>query len=114
MQCNATMRVRYEPPKASTRIHYLQKGGELPGVQYGGGSGFFGSLVSGLKRIALPTLKAVAKAALPMAREALMTGLATKGSVKDRLKAAGQSALTKKNLVGLAKVGRRAAMARPF
>ena len=106
------MRVPYKPPAQSTRIHYLQKGGELPGVQYG--SGFFGNLVSGLKRIALPALKAVEKAALPMAREALVTGLATKGSVKDRLKAAGQRAVTKKNLVSLAKAGGKAAMARPF
>ena len=106
------MRVPYKPTAQSTKIHYLQKGGELPGVQYG--SGFFGNLLSGLKRVALPALKAVGKAALPMAKEALMTGLATKGSVKDRLKAAGQTALTKKNLVGLAKVGGRAAMARPF
>ena len=68
---------------------------------------FFGNLVSGLKRIA--------KAALPMAKQALMTGLATEGSVKDRLKAAGQSALSKKNLVGLAKAGGKAAMmSRPF
>ena len=97
------MRVRYEPPNKSTRIHYLQTGGELPVVQYG--SEFFGNLVIGLKRIALPALKAVRKAALPMAKEALLTGLAAKGSVKDRMKAAGQTALTKKNLMGLAKAG---------
>ena len=106
------MRVAYEPPKHSTRIPYLQKGGELPGVQYG--SGFFGNLISGLKKIALPALKAVGKAALPMAKEALISGLSAKGSVKDRLKAAGQSALTKNNHVSLAKAGGKAAMARPF
>lgn len=71
-------------------------------------------LLSGLKRVALPALKAFGKAALPMAREALMTGLATKGSVKDRLKAAGERAVTQKNLVSLAKAGGKAAMARPF
>ena len=100
------MRVLYVPPNKTTRIPYLQKGGELPGVQYG--SGFFGNLVIGLKRIALPALKAVGKAALPMAKEALMAGLASDGSVKERLKAAGQTALTRKNLVGLTKAGSRA------
>ena len=85
----------------------------MPGVQYG--SGFFGNLVSGLRKIALPALKTVGKAALPMAKLALMTGLATEGSVNDRLKAAGQSAVTKKNLVSLAKAGGNAAMmARSF
>ena len=84
----------------------------MPGVQYG--SGFFGNLVSGLKRIALPALKAIGKAALPMAKEALVSGLAAKGSIKDRLKAASQTALTKNNLMGLAKAGGKAAMACPF
>ena len=108
------MRVRYIPP--DTKIPYFQKGGELPGVQYG--TSIFGDIVSGFKRIALPTLKGIAKAALPMARQALMAGLSADGSVKKRLKAAGQTALTKKNLVGLAKAGRKpgrkAVMARPF
>ena len=50
-----------------------------------------------------------------MAKEALMTGLSTKRSDKDLLKAAGQSAVTKKNLVSLAKAGGKAAiMAKPF
>ena len=84
----------------------------MPGVQYG--SGFFGNLLKAAKTMALPALKAVAKAALPMAKQAVMAGLAADGSVKDRLKAAGQTALTKKNLVGLAKAGRKGAMARPF
>ena len=106
------MRVPYIPPSKSSRALWLQKGGELPGVQYG--SGFFGNLVSGLKRMAIPALKAVGKAALPMAKEALMAGLKSDGSVKKRLKAAGQTALTKRNLVSLAKAGRKAAMARPF
>ena len=85
----------------------------MPGVQYG--SGFFGNLVSGLKRIALPALKAIGKAALPMAKEAILSGLSDKGSDKESLKSAGQTALTKKNLVGLAKAGGKAAMVRrPF
>ena len=100
------MRVLYVPPNKTTRIPYLQKGGELPGVQYG--SGFFGNLMSGLKRIALPALKAVGKAALPMVKEAAMAGLAADGSIKDRLKATRQTALSKKNLVGLTKAGSRA------
>ena len=104
------MRVRYKPP--DTKIPFLQSGGELPGVQYG--SGFFGNQMSGLKRIALETLKAVGKAALPMAKKAIMAGLTAKGSAKDRLKAAGQTALTKRNLMGLAKAGGKAGMARPF
>ena len=49
-----------------------------------------------------------------MAKQAVMAGFAADGSVKDRFKAAGQTALTKKNLVGLAKAGRKGAMARPF
>jgi len=106
------MRVPYIPPSKSNRALWLQKGGELPGVQYG--SGFFGNLMSGLKRIALPTLKAVGRAALPMAKEALMAGLQSEGSVKQRLRAAGQTALTKRNLVTLAKAGRKSVMARPF
>ena len=107
------MRVPYEPPSKSTKIHYLQRGGELPGVQYG--SGAFGNFFRAVKTAALPALKSVLKAALPMAKKAVMAGLAADGSVKDRLRAAGQSALTKKNLVGLAKAGRRGAMVkRPF
>ena len=104
------MRVRYEPP--NKRIHYLQKGGELPGVQYG--SGFFGNLLQTAKTMALLALKVVAKAALPMAKKAVMAGLAADGSVKDRLRAAEQTALTKENLMGLAKTGGDAVMARPF
>ena len=104
------MRVPYKPPAQSTKIHYLQR--VLPGVQYG--SGFFGNLLKAAKTVALPALKAVARAALPMAKQAIMAGLASDGSVKDRLRAAGQTALTKRNLVGLAKAGRKAAMARPF
>ena len=106
------MRVPYIPPSKASRALWLQEGGELPGVQYG--AGFFGNLVSGLKRIALPALKAVGKAALPMAQEALMAGLKADGSMKKRLRAAGQTALTKPNLTRLVKSGRKAVMARPF
>ena len=104
------MRVRFEP--SNRQIPYLQKGGTLPGVQYG--SGYFGDVLGGVKRYALPALKGIGKAALPMVQEALMKGMSTKGSVKDRLKAAGQTALTKQNLMGLAKAGKTAALARPF
>ena len=104
------MRVAFKP---SNRLSpYLQKGGALPGVQYGGN--FFNSTLSGLKRFSLPTLKAVGKAMLPMAQEAIMTGLSTKGGIKERLKAGAQTALTKKNLMGLAQAGKTVALARPF
>ena len=49
-----------------------------------------------------------------MAQEAIMTGLSTKGGFKERLKAGAQTALTKKNLLGLANAGKTAALARPF
>ena len=104
------MRVPYEPPSKSTKIHYLQRGGELPGVQYG--SGFFGNMFKAIKTAALPALKAVAKTALPMVKSAVTAGLAADGSISDRLKAAGQNALTKENLMGLAQAGRRGAMVR--
>ena len=106
------MRVPYIPPSNASRALWLQHGGELPGVVYG--AGYLGNLVSGLKRIALPALKAIGKAALPMAKEALMAGLKSEGSVKKRLKAASQTALTKQNLTSLAKAGRKSVMARPF
>ena len=106
------MRVPYKPPAQSIKIHYLQRGGVLPGVQYS--SGFFANLLKAAKTVALPALKAVARAALPMAKQAIMAGLVSDGSVNDRLRAAGQTAITEKNLVGLAKAGRKAAMARPF
>ena len=102
------MRVPYEPPSKSTKIHYLQRGGELPGGQYG--SGFFGNLFKTVKTMALPALKAVAKTALPMVKSAVTAGLAADGSISDRIKAAGQTALTKENLMGLAQAGRRGAM----
>ena len=101
------------PFRISNRLSpYLQKGGALPGVQYGGS--FFNSALTGLKRFALPTLKAVGKAALPMVQEAITTSLSTKGSIKERLKAGAQTALTKKNLMGLANAGKTAVLARPF
>ena len=78
------------------------------------GRDFFGNIISGLKRIALPALKAVGKMALPMAKQALIAGLTTNSSVKSRLKAANQTALMKKNLMGLPKAGSCAVIARPF
>ena len=89
-----------------------QRGGTLPGVQYG--TGFFGSLLSGLKKVALPALKTIDKAALPMAQEAITAGLTAKGPLKQRLKKAAQSATRKQNLIGLAKAGASGMMARPF
>ena len=101
------------PFKISNRLSpYLQKGGALPGVQYGGS--FFNSALTGLKRFALPTLKAIGKEMLPMVQEAITTGLSTKGSIRDRLKAGAQTALSKKNLMGLANAGKTAVLARPF
>ena len=108
------MRVLYEPPSKSTKIHYLQRGGTLSGVNYNqGGSGFFGNLLKTVKTMALPTLKAVAKTALPMVKSAVTAGLAADGSISDKLKAAGQTALTKNNLLNLAQAGRRGAMGEP-
>ena len=60
------------------------------------------------------SLKAVCKMALPMAKQALIAGLAADSSIKNRLKAASQSALTKKNILSLAKAESRAVIARPF
>ena len=105
------MRVPYIPPTG--RIPYLQKGGSLPGVQYGNGL-FFDNFLQKEKTLALPALKELAKVGLPMAKKAVMAGLASKGTVKERLKAASQSALSKENLMGLAKTGRDVIMARPF
>ena len=97
--------------RVATAQHH-QRGGTLPGVQYG--TGFFGNLLSGLKSVAVPALKAIGKAALPMAQEALAAGLSAKGPMKQRLKAAAQSATKKKNLVALDKAGLHGAMSRPF
>ena len=88
---------------------HQQRGRTLPGVQYG--TGFFGNLLSSLKSVAV---KAIRKAALPMAQEALAAGLSAKGPIKQRLKAAAQSATQKKNLVALGKAGLHGAMNRPF
>ena len=85
---------------------HIQHGGELPGVQYG--TGFFGSLWSGMKKLAIPVLKSVAKEALPMVTQALSAGLVAKGGLKAKLKAADQSAVKKENLLRLGK-----AVARP-
>ena len=84
--------------------HY-QAGGALPHYMQGG-TGFFGDLWGGIKRVAAPVLKSVAKAALPMAQQAVSAALTTKGPMKQRLKAAAQTAATKQNLL---KLGRAAA-----
>ena len=89
-----------------------QRGGTLLSVQYG--TGFFGNLLSGLKLVTVPALKAIGKAALPMAQEVLAAGLSAKGPMKQQLKAAAQSATQKKNLVALVKAGMHGAMNRPF
>ena len=110
-------RIPFKPRiSASARValaQHHQRGGTLPGVQYG--TGFFGSVLSGLKKFAIPALKAIGKAALPMAREAITAGLSAKGPLKQRLKKAAQTATQKKNLISLAKAGATGAMmARPF
>ena len=97
--------------RVATAKHH-QRGGTLPGVQYG--TGFFGNLLSGLKSVAVPALKAIGKAALPMAKQALVAGIASEGTVKQRLKKAAQAAATKENLMALAKSGAQGAMSRPF
>ena len=110
------MRVPYRPRitvagfKSAAKHH--QRGGTLPGVQYG--TGFFGNLLSSGLKMAVPALKAIGKAALPMAKEALAAGMASEGTVKQRLKKAAQTAASKKNLIALAKTGASGAMSRPF
>ena len=103
------MRVPYIPSGSQAgRQHiakHIQRGGELPGVQYG--IGFFGSLWNGVKNLAVPVLKSVAKEALPMAAQALSAGLGAKGGFKAKLKAAGQSAVKKENLLRLGKAAAR-------
>ena len=84
---------------------HIQRGGELPGVQYG--TGFFGSLWNGVKNLAVPVLKSVAKEALPMATQALSAGMGAKGGLKAKLKAAGQSAIRKENMLRLGKAAAR-------
>ena len=103
------MRVPYIPSGSQagrqTIAKHIQRGGELPGVQYG--TGFFGSLWNGVKKLAVPVLKSVAKEALPMATQALSAGLGAKRGLKAKLKAAGQSAIKKENLLRLGKVAAR-------
>ena len=103
------MRVPYLPGGSNASrnalVKHVQHGGELPGVQYG--TGFFGNLWSGVKKFAIPVLKSVAKEALPMATQALSAGLGAKGGVKAKLKAAGQSAVRKDNLLRLGKAAAR-------
>ena len=91
--------------KSRHALHrHFQAGGALPHYVQGG-TGFFGDIWGGIKRIAVPVMKGVAKAALPMAQEAISAALTTKGPMKQRLKAAAQSATTKDNLL---KLGRAA------
>ena len=97
--------------RVATAKHH-QQGGTLRGVQYG--TGFFGSLLSDLKSVAVPALKAIGKAALLLAQEALAAGLSAKGPIKQRLKVAAQSATQKKNLVALSKASLHGTMSRPF
>ena len=59
--------------------------------------------------MAVPVMKSVAKAALPMAQEAVSEALSTKSPMKQRLKAAAQSAATKQNLLKLGRAGLTAA-----
>ena len=87
---------------------HIQSGGALPHYVQGG-TGFFGSLMTGLKRIAIPVLKSVGKAALPMAQEALTTAITTKGTLKNRMKAAAQNSVTKENLLKIGNAGVNAA-----
>ena len=91
----------------SLHRHY-QAGGALPHYVQGG-TGFFGDLWGGIKRMAMPVLKSVAKAALPMAQQAVSAALTSKGPLKARLKAAAQGATTKENLLTLGRAGLTAA-----
>ena len=103
------MRVPYQPSSSQTTrnalVKHVQHGGELSGWQ--SGTGFFGNLWSGVKKFAVPVLKSVANEALPMATQALSAGLGAKGGVKAKLKAAGQSAVRKDNLLRLGKAAAR-------
>ena len=56
-----------------------------------------------MKKLAVPVLKSVAKEALRMATQALSAGMGAKGGLKAKLKAAGQSAVKKENLLHLGK-----------
>ena len=103
------MRVPYIPEHTLVSrkaiVHHYQSGGELPGIQYG--TGFFGNVLSILKKIAVPVLKSVGKAALPIAHEAITAGISAKGPLKSRLKAAGQTAIKRENLKNLDQLQRR-------
>ena len=105
------MRIPYIPNSSlkSRRVlaQHLQMGGGLPGYQ--SGTGFFGNLLGGFKKIAMPVLKAVGKAALPMAQQAIGAALSKDGSIKDRFRAAAQSAGRKENLLKLGRAGFAAA-----
>ena len=111
MRCTAFVPCISVASRVATGKHH-QRGGTLPSVQYR--TSFFGSLLSGLKSVAVSALKAIGKAALPMAQEALAAGLSTKGLMKQRLKAAAQSTTQKKNSVTLGKAGLHGTMNQPF
>ena len=105
------MRIPYIPNSSlkSRRIlaQHLQMGGGLPGYQ--AGTGFFGNLLGMAKKMAMPVLKAVGKAALPIGQRAIAAALSKDGSIKDRLRAAAQSAGRKENLLSLGRAGLTAA-----
>ena len=84
--------------------HFAQ-GGSLP--HYQEGTGFFGNLLGAAKRFAVPVLKSLAKEALPMVGQAVSTALSAKGPVKNRLKNAAQSVVTKNNLINLGRAAVR-------
>ena len=95
----------------STRSRHLHakhfaEGGSLPHYVQNG-TGFFGNLFSTVKRIAMPVLKSVGRAALPIASKAISTALTSEGTVKSRMKAAAQSAMTKNNLMNLGRAAVR-------
>ena len=85
--------------------HY-KHGGSLPHYMQGG-TGFFGDLWGGIKRMAVPVMKNLGTAALPIASQAISAALTAKGPVKQRLKAAAQSAVTKQNLINLGRAAAR-------
>ena len=93
----------------SRHLHakHFAEGGGLP-YYVQSGTGFFGNLFSTIKRVALPVLKSVGKAALPIASKALSAGLSSsQGNVRQRMKAAAQSAMTKDNLLNLGRAAVR-------
>ena len=105
-----TPRISVASRIAAAKHH--QRGGTIPGVHYG--TGLLGNLLAHVKSAAIPTLKAIGKAALPLAKEAIAAGMASEGTLKQRMKRAAQSAATKENLLALAKAGAQGAVNRPL